>query len=306
MGARPCLGRVHVSHTSQVHRGGGCSGHDSRRPGAGAGIGGGSSGVVGRARAGPRRPRRPSRQGAALQREDAHQQGLRRRREQRGPRGLEDRGRGAPQGRQRRGRRRRDRRRPRRHRALQQRHRRRRLLRVLRRPEPPGDDDRRPRDRAPADAKRRVRGPRRPRGGPLLVPGAGDERRVRRGAGHPGHLGAGAEALGLHQPREGAATRHATGPTGLRRRRDLPRADRRQRQALQQLPGHHPVVPARWRAARGRLGHAQPRPRRHLPADRPPGHPGVLRGTDRARDRPGCAEPPEEQRRRPAGAHPAT
>ena len=95
-----------------------------------------------------------------LQRQDPHQQGVRRRGHLGRPGGVPDRHRGAPQGRQRGRRGGRDGCCARCHRALQLGHRWRRLLRALRRPHRQGGHDRRPRDGAEEHAERRVHRPR--------------------------------------------------------------------------------------------------------------------------------------------------
>ena len=75
------------------------------------------------------------------------------------------------------------------------------------------------------------------------------------------------------------ATRGFTG------RRDVRRADGRQRGPVRGVPRHGGAVPAERRPAGGGLDVHEPRPRQDAPRDRPPRHRRVLRGRDRRRDR---------------------
>ena len=227
-----------------------------------------------------------SRAPGQLQREDTHEQGVRRRGHLRRPRGLPDRPRGAPQGRQRGRRRGRDGGGARRHRAVQRRHRRRRLLRPLRRAHRQGRHDRRPRDRAAEHAARRVHRPGDRRALPDFTPRAGHQRRLGRHAGHPGHLGEGAATGGAPPASARRCARRRSSPTAAswstRPSTSRPRTTSSGSRSSPTtsrlfLPGRQPAA--------GRLGVPQPRPRRHLPADRRARHGRLLRRPARAADR---------------------
>ena len=181
-----------------------------------------------------------------LQRQDTHEQGVRRRGHLRRPGGIADRRRGAPQGRQRGRRRGRDGCGPRGHRAVQLRHRWRRLLRPLQRAHRQGGHARRPRDRPAEHAEGRVHRPRDRQDLPAdhHEPRTGHQRCLGRHPGHPRHVGEGAREVGLHQPRQGAAPRDEARRARLRGRHHLQRADRGQQAAVLPVPRDQQAVPA--------------------------------------------------------------
>ncbi len=194
------LGRTHATRTSQVRRRRSSRRHRPRRPGTR------SRRRTGSCPAGP---------AGQLQRQDPHQQGVRRRGHLRRPGGIADRHRGAPQGRQRGRRRGRDGCRPRCHRALQLGHRWRRLLRPLQRPHRQGRHARRPRDRTQEHAEGRVHRPDDRQALPAdpREPRAGHQRRLRRHARHARHLGEGPEAGGAPRASARRCARRPSSPS---------------------------------------------------------------------------------------------
>ncbi len=207
---------------------------------------------------------------------------------------------GAAQGRHRGRRGGRRRRHARRHRPLRRRSRRRWLLRLLRRAHPPGVHDRRSRDDPAGRQRHDVR---RPGDRPALpVPEGGDQRTVRRRAGHARHLGARAGPVGPLRPRRQPEAGHQGGRPRVHCGRHVPRADPPERDPLPPVRRHERAVPARRPAAGGRLDAAQPGPRRHLPGDRPPRSRRALRRLGRPRHGRRGTEPAGRSRRddRPA------
>ncbi len=261
-----------------------------------------------------RAPRRRPCPGARARRRPSHCEGADgdrqgRRDQHRRPRGQRGRAQGAQGRRQRRRRRRRRGGHARRDGALQRRHRRWRLLRLLQREDRQGPHHRRPRDRPAQDAAGRVHRPGH-RQALQLHARAGHQRRLGRHARHPRHLGQGARQLGHLVARRGPRARHQGRHPRLRRRRDVPPADARQRGALRGLQGHQEALPPQGRRTQGRLDLPQPRPGRHLRRDRaarhrrvlprPAGPPDVRRRAQAAHDQehhaPGPAGPPHAAR----------
>ena len=102
------------------------------------------------------------------------------------------------------------------------------------------------------------------------------ERPVGRRAGNAGQLGHGAAPLRDDHPGPGAGAGDADRAPRVRGRPDVPRPGRVERAALRgDRPDRRPV-PARRRAAGGRLGLPQPGPGEDLRADRAPGDRPVL------------------------------
>ena len=154
-------------------------------------------------------------------------------------------------------------------------HRWRRLLRLLRRAHPPGLHHRRPRDHA-ARADENACSSTRPPGKPYAFPTAvtsGLSASACPACSPPGS--ARCERWGELQPRGQPAS-----PAIAGRRTGASSVDATFREQTRENAGavravrlHRRTVPARRAAAGGRLDPAQPGPRRHLPADRPPGRP---------------------------------
>ena len=183
-------------------------------------------------------------------------------------------------------------------RALLRRHRWRWLLRLLRREDPSGADHRRSGDRAAEHARDRVHRPE--HRAALSVRAAGDQREVGRRARHPGHLGAGPAALGTEVARLQPAAGHQDRQPRLRGGRDVPRPDAAEQGPVRRDHADREALPPRRRRAGRRLDLPQPRPRRHLPGDRPGRVAGDVPGSDRRRDRPDRAAAAEGARRRAA------
>ena len=181
-------------------------------------------------------------------------------------------------GRRRRGRGGRD---ARRHRSVRRRHRRRRLLRLLRRPHPPGVHNRRSRDHARPPTARPCSSTRRPAsryafptavtsGLSVGVPG----QRWPPGSGRCS-AGAGSAWPTTCGPPSEVADRGFAVDATFREliRENAARFAQFSLDGALFLPG--------GAAARGRLHHAQPGPRRHLPRDRPARHRRAVRRLDR-------------------------
>ena len=180
-----------------------------------------------------------------------------------------------------------------------------RLLRPLRREVRQGPDHRRPRDRPEGDAAEdRLHRPR--HGRHLLLRRPGDQRRLGRRARHSRHLAAGARPLGHPLAGPVAAPGRQPGRARVRRRRDVPPADRGQPGAVRADPAHPSALPPRRRAPGRGVDVPQPRPRPDLPPDRRARPAPALRRRDRRADRrrrPGAAD---HRGRRAARCRPGT
>ncbi len=141
----------------------------------------------------------------------------------------------------------------------------------------PSTAARRPRSPpTPASSWRTARPSRSPRRSPAGSPSAPR---------HARHLAVGARHLGQEEPGYGPQARRTARPRRLHRRRDLPRADRRQRDPLPVLPRHRRAVPPRRPTPRRRLHLQEPRPRPHLPRAEPQGRRRPVPGRHRPRHR---------------------
>ncbi len=117
------------------------------------------------------------------------------------------------------------------------------------------------------------------------------ERPVGRRARDARELGHGAAPLRHHHALAGARAGDPDRAARVRRRPDVPRSGRVERRTLRGDHAERRAVPARRRAAVGRLGLQEPRPGEDLLAARAPGHRPVLHRQGRRRDRPDRAAP---------------
>ena len=155
------------------------------------------------------------------------------------------------------------------------------------------------RDRARRDHARRLHRPRRGQALQLRAE-TGDERRLRRGARHPGHLGQGAAALGDVALRPGAGPGDQGGRPRLPGRHDLQPADGGEPAAVRGVPVHQRDLPAGRPAAGRGLDPEEPRPRRHLPVAGRQGGQALLLGQAGAPGRRGRPQAPEVGDHHPA------